>query len=203
MPYLGFTLRDHATGDRLVAAREGDLTVLVPRRPSALPPLVESPRSSVRLGDPRLFFRTAKNPHADILVLDMPPGVFAVEIRARGYLPRRARVRAPRRAPIGVRLHRDVTYPFASGDTVILGAVVSASGAPLAGARVELIDPDPKVPRYRVPLNARGQFAVCAPAKRKDSEVTLKVSHPSGFVLTTVPTVQIHRINAAPLTTVP
>jgi hypothetical protein len=111
MPYLGFTVRDEVTGARLGAALGDKLVVRVARRPASLPPLVEAPGPSVGVDDPRLFFRTTRNLHGDIIVIHVPPGIYRVEIRARGYVTRSARVRSPQREPIGVRLRRDPGSP--------------------------------------------------------------------------------------------
>lgn len=201
MPHLAFDVRDYST--KLPLALVGELLVLVPRRDSGLPPLSERPDSSVRLAERRLYFDTVRSDSGVVVAPDVPPATYAVHLRARSFVPLDESVASPMTSPLRVDLHRDFSYPFAAGDTVIRGSVVRASGAALTGYDVQLIDPDAAVPQHRVPLNPLGQFLIFVPEKSASSTVTLDVFHPGGMLPIVTPPVIIHRSNTIPLITVP
>ncbi|AGP35520.1 hypothetical protein [Sorangium cellulosum] len=201
MPYLGFRVRDTSTDAPLGDAPA--LAVLVPRPGSALPPSGGAPRPWPGPDAEPGFFATARNRSGDVVVLDVPAGIHPVEIRAAGYVPRRARARSPGSWPVCVRLHRSADYPFAADDTLLLGTIVRSSGAPGAGLHVRLIDPDPAVPGHRVPVDARGRYVVYVPEKRSRSAVTLAVAHASGVARVEIEDVIPHRTHVAPLIVVP
>ncbi|WP_437765339.1 hypothetical protein WMF27_30485 [Sorangium sp. So ce281] len=201
MPYLGFRIRDYSTGAPL--GDEPALAVLVPRQDSGLPPAdAAPPPPSVTATEPR-FFATTRNRSGDVVVLDVPPGIHRVEIRAAGYVPRRARARSPGSWPICVHLQRSVEYRFAVDDTLILGTVVRSSGVQGAGLHVRLVDPDSAVPSHRVPVDAHGRYVIYVPEKRSRSAIRLAVAHASGVAHVEVKDVVPRRTHVAPLIVVP
>ncbi|XYI01031.1 hypothetical protein ACMHYB_15265 [Sorangium sp. So ce1128] len=199
MPYLGFRVRDHSTDAPLGSAPY--VAVLVPRPDRAPSPPGEAPLPWPA-ADAR-FFATTRNLSGDVVVLDVPAGTHAVEIRADGYVPRRGRARSPGSWPVCVRLHRSVDYHFAAGDTLIFGTVARSAGVPGAGFHVKLVDPDPAVPGHRAPTDDRGRYVIYVPEKRSRSAVTLAVRHASGVAQIEVPDVVPRRIHVAPRIVVP
>lgn len=209
MARLGFTVRDYSTRARLAGPPDGDLLVIVPRRPATLPPLEEVRFSSVRLRDKRLYFEPSRNGSGDVVVADVPAGTYDAGFYARGYVPFHAQVAAPHDAPIEILLHRDASYRFDAEDTLILGEVVNASGAPHTGFDVTFFDLTENIPNHRVPLNAKGQFVIFVPEKRTTGSVNLHVHHAAGIVPVLVVGVVLKRPNIAhqqpnsPVITVP
>jgi hypothetical protein len=203
LPNLAFDVRDYSTSVALSEVLAHDLLVLVPRRTTNLPALVEHSYSSVRLLDQRLFFGTAVSPSGYVTMLDVPAGTYQAHVRATHYLPVDVTVNTPLLAPLRIPLHRDASYAFARSDTLVRGAVVRASGAPLTGFDVRLDDPDVVVPHHRVPLNRSGEFVIFIPEKVVASAVTLEVFHAGGSLLVPTPVIPLNRSTVIPLITVP
>jgi hypothetical protein len=203
MPHLGFDVRDYSAGVPVGAPPRDELLVLVPRRATILPTLVERPDSSVRLLERRLFFDTTRSARGLVVAPDVPPGTYGLHLRAPHYVPFDGTVVSPLASPLRVDLHRDASYPFASEDTLIRGRVMRVSGVPLTGFDVRLNDPAATVPHHRVPLNGRGEFVIFVPEKRTSSTVTLNVFHPGGMLALITPPVTVHRSTVVPLITVP
>jgi hypothetical protein len=207
--HLGFTVIDYSTAARVGAPPGDELTVVVPKRPATLPQLVEQRASSVRLREKRLYFETKRNAMGDVIVVDVSPGTYDVAIFAPGYVPFRTQIVAPRLDPLVVRLHRDPSFPFSAEDTLILGEVIRASGAPHTGFDVTFVDLTESIPNHHVPLNAKGRFAIFAPEKQTSGPVDLLVHHASGIVTVSLASVVLRRPNIArqvpnsPVITVP
>ncbi len=177
--------------------------MLVPRRDSTLPPLVETYGSSVRLRERRLFFDTQRSPSGVVVVPDVPAGTYGARVEAQYYIPFATTLASPQSAPLSVALHRDASFPFGAEDTVFRGLVLRASGALNTGFDVLLTDVVDPLVTHRVPLNASSEYAVFVPEKLTTTGVTIQAFHATGSVTVVVAPVVFNRSNLVPLITVP
>jgi len=215
---LAFDVRDFSTGLRLGRGTEDTLQVLVPRRHTGLPPLVERSDSSVRLRELRNFFTTYRTLSGLVVVAGVEPlQSYEVRVSAPRYVPVETVVTTPalpppatpppplpQPQPTQIVLHRDASFEFDEEETLFRGDVVDGSGAPTTGYDAKLADPEPGVAQTRVPINARGQFVIHAPDKKTNGAVDIQIFSAALLLkVVNIPVVLLHRTNTIPRTTVP